>query len=181
MGVVCFSDKTPLPQGHTLRLTGWVRKRKGVCAVFWAWEHGYDVIGCPQRAAIGPQKKPSRGWDPRLTGALLLTSTEESSNSGPKGTKKAMEPWQAGKMVSQTTGLWAEPAGHWPPVCLTPLSCTPRLSLLCGPGSWSNRSGSKRSSVLPAHLPPGEFILWLPPWGTWDRQWGQQRALGGPF
>lgn len=41
-------------------------------------------------------------------------------SSEPSGTKVDIAPWPAGKMVSQTTGLWAEPdsAGHRVPCFL---------------------------------------------------------------
>ena len=160
MGVVCFSDKTPsLPQGHTLRLSGWVLKRKGACAVFWAWEHWYDVIGCPQRAAIGPQKKPSRGWDPMLTRALLLTSTEESGNSELKGTKKGH-----GAMAGREDGFPSNRAlGR---TCRALTTCVPHPSKL-------------HSSPLPV-VWPWKLIqpVWIkevqcascspPPWGIYS-------------
>ena len=131
----------------------------------------------PKGQPFVPRRSQAEGETPGWPEFCSSPTRRRVATQDPREQEKDM----AGKMVSQTTGLWAEPAGRRPSACLTPQSALPSPLLLCGPGSWSDRSGSNRSNVLPAHLPSGEFILWIPPWGTWDRQWGQQRGSRRSF
>ena len=108
-----------------------------------------------QKAAIGPQKEPSRGWDPRLTRVLVLAYTDKSGSSGPRGTKEDTEPLQAGKMFPKQQDSLAPLATCVP---RPPQSCFP-LSSPCSVAQGADPTGQDQRG-------PVCFLL-ASPRGNW--------------